>query len=284
MFQPAVAIGGYAGWKIFDRGATRQLQAFENQESVQRELAYFSEKISLISSPEQLIRDRRLLHIALGAFGLDSEIDKKAIIRRVLEEDVGDPGSFANRMNDLRWRSFAASFSAENLKSGRLKLMSVRDSVAERYVERAFEKAVGDADPDFRLAMNFRREVKAIASGVNADRVGWLQIMGQRPIRTVIEAAFGLPASTANLDIDRQRLIFERKSEGLFGVRSASAFLDDANVELALRRFFTKAGAQADASAGVRNAAVISLIAGSPLSAGAQIGRIISNSSAIGLR
>lgn len=279
MFQPAIPISGYAGWKVFERSAARQKAAFEDQAAVQRDLAYFKEKISSIRSPEDLVRDRRLLSVALGAFGLEDEIDKKAFVRRALDDGVLDPRSFANRLNDTRWRSFATAFSAENLALGRFDLSSAREDVAARFIERAFERSVGDVDPNFRLAMNFRREAKAIASSANADRVGWLQIMGQRPLRAVVEAALGLPSSIVNLDIDRQRLAFEQKSEAVFGTASPKAFLEDANVEQALRRFFARSEVEEGPGANTRGAAALSLLGGSALSAGAQIGLLISNAS-----
>ncbi|OFW99583.1 MAG: hypothetical protein A3E78_00340 [Alphaproteobacteria bacterium RIFCSPHIGHO2_12_FULL_63_12] len=279
MFQPAIPIGGYAGWKVFERTVARQKEAFGDQAAVQRDLAYFKEKISSIHSPEELVRDRKLLTVALGAFGLEDEINKKAFIRRALDDGVLDPRSFANRLNDPRWRAFATAFSAENLALGRFELNSSREDVAARFIERAFERSVGDVDPNFRLAMNFRREAKEIASGVNADRIGWLQIMGQRPLRAVVEAALGLPSSIANLDIDRQRQMFETKAAEVFGTSSPKAFLDDANIEQALRRFFVRSEADSGPSADTRGAAALSLLGGSALSAGAQIGLIISNAS-----
>ena len=279
MFQPAIPIGGYAGWKVFERSAARQKEAFGDQASVQRDLAYFKEKISTIRTPEDLVRDRRLLSVALGAFGLEDEINKRAFIRRALDEGVLDPRSFANRLNDPRWRAFATAFSAENLALGRFELNSARDDVSARFVERAFERSVGDVDSNFRLAMNFRREATAVANGANADRVGWLQIMGQRPLRAVVEAALGLPSSIANLDIDRQRLLFEQKSQEVFGTKSPKAFLEEANVETALRRFFARSEAEAGPSNNTRGSAALSLLGGSALSAGAQVGLIISNAS-----
>ena len=280
MFQPAIPLGGYAGWKVFERSVARQKEAFGDQAAVRRDLAYFNGKISSIRTPEDLVRDRRLLSVALGAFGLEDEINKKAFIRRALDEGVLDPRSFANRLNDPRWRAFATAFSAENLALGRFELSSAREDISTRFIERSFERSVGDVDQNFRLAMNFRREIKAIASSANADRVGWLQIMGQRPLRAVVEAALGLPSSIANLDIDKQRSLFEKKAEAVFGTASPKAFLEDANVEQALRRFFARSEIEAGPGANTRGAAALSLLGGSALSAGAQIGLIISNASA----
>lgn len=280
MFQPAIPLGGYAGFKVFERTAARQQDAFAEQASVRRDLAHFRERIGDIAKPSDLVADRRLLAVALGAFGLEDEIGKRALIRRIADEGVLDPASFANRLNDPRWRAFAAAFSAESLALGRFQSAASREDIAARFIERSFERAVGEVDGDMRLALNFRREIKAIAGGANVDRVGWLQIMGQRPLRIVAEAALGLPSSLASLDVDRQRAAFEEKSAAVFGTKSPQAFLDDANVETSIRRYFARASAQAGASADTRGQAALSLLGGSALGAGAQIGLIISNASA----
>lgn len=277
MFQPAIPIGGYAGFKVFERTASRQIDAFADQASVKRDLAYFREKIGDIAKPADLVADRRLLAVALGAFGLEDEIGKRALIRRIADEGVLDPASFANRLNDPRWRAFAAAFSAESLALGRFQSAAAREDIAARFVERSFELAVGEVDGDIRLALNFRREAKAVAAGANVDRVGWLQIMGQRPLRVVVEAALGLPSTLASLDIDRQRAAFEEKSAAVFGAKSPKAFLDDANVETAIRRYFARAATDAGASADTRGQAALSLLGGSAFAAGAQIGLILSN-------
>ena len=53
-----------------------------------------------IASAEALVKDRRLLTVALGAFGLDGEIDKKFFIRKVLEGGTEASDSLANRPYD----------------------------------------------------------------------------------------------------------------------------------------------------------------------------------------
>lgn len=277
MFQPAIASGGYAGWKVFERSAANQLDAFARQTSVRRELAYFRENIAGVADASDLVADRRLLAVALGAFGLDDEIGKRALVRRVLDEGTDDPRSFANRMNDPRWKAFAAAFGFGDLSGPKTGSIAFREEIAVRYIERAFERAVGEGDANFRLALNFRREAKAIASGANADRIGWFQILGQKPLRAIVEAAFGLPASTASLDIDRQREMFEEKSAKIFGDKSPKAFLDDDHVETALRRFFARSAIEAGPSSEVRGAAALSVLGGSALAAGATIGLILSN-------
>ncbi len=258
MFVPLVPFGGFVGWKVFERTAERQFTAFAKSPELQRDLAYFREKIGAVASADALVADRRLLNVALGAFGLETEISKRAIIRRVLEQPPADPQSFANRLNDPRWRAFARTF---GFAGGAPPFSSAgfQREVEARYAERSFERAVGESDANIRLALNFRREVKTIAEGASVDRAGWFQILGQQPLRRVVEAAFGLPASFANLDVDRQRAILEERAEQAFGKRSAAAFASAEAVDATLRRFFLSEAAQSAPTTG-RGATALSLL------------------------
>lgn len=261
MFAPVVPVSGYAGWKIFEKIGPRQFAAFAKTPSLQREASHFLQAAGAVTSAEALLSDRRLLAVALGAFGLETEIAKRGIVRRVLEESVSDPKSFANRLNDPRWRAFSEAF---NFPDGARALSSAasRGDIAARFTERAFERAVGEADADIRLALNFRREIGPIANGVSADRAGWFQILGQQPLRLVIEGAFGLPEAFARLNIDRQRAILEEKSAELLGSRSPAAFLDKENVDSVLRRFFLARTAAQSAAASGPGAAALALLTG----------------------
>ena len=257
-YVPSLVATGYAGWKSLQRSLSRQTEAFGAQPSVKRSIAHFRETISTAKEPGDIIKDRRLLSVALGAFGLESEIDKKAIIRRVMSEGVNDPKSFANRINDPRWRAFAQAFS---FAAGAPAFTSAfKDAIAARFVERGLEAAIGDVDPAMRLALNFRRDIAPIAAGPNAERVGWLQIMGSRPLRAVIEGAFGLPSSLASIDVDRQAEILAEKSAALFGDPSPRAFLDPQNVDAALRRFFAREAVTNGPAAATPGAAALSLL------------------------
>ncbi len=80
-FTPVVPVGGYAGWTFLARTREAQKQAFVASASQQRDEAYFRAKIGGISTAEELVADRRLLSVVLGAFGLEADIDNRYFIR-----------------------------------------------------------------------------------------------------------------------------------------------------------------------------------------------------------
>ena len=79
MFQPIVPTGGLAGWRFLQRTYDTQFEAFSKSVSLQRDTDYFKENIAEATTAEALVSDRRLLTVALGAFGLQVRRDLKQV-------------------------------------------------------------------------------------------------------------------------------------------------------------------------------------------------------------
>ena len=85
MFQPVIPSGGISGWRFLQRTYDAQLETFGQSAQIQRETDHFKEKIAGITTAEDLVADRQLLTVALGAFGLSDDIDNKFFIKKMLE-------------------------------------------------------------------------------------------------------------------------------------------------------------------------------------------------------
>ena len=218
VFQPVIGLGGYPGWLTLQRTETRQREVFEASPSLQRNINYFRENIANATTAEALVSDRRLLTVALGAFGLDEEIGKRAFVQKVLEGGTQQSSAFANRLGEPRYRAFAEAFGYGNVDAGSNVLLdSFREDIIARYKVRAFDRAVGEVDSDARLALNFRREAAALVADNATAETKWFRILGQRPLREVISTALNIPSEAAQLDIDKQQKIFSDKAAGLLG-------------------------------------------------------------------
>ncbi len=249
-FTPAVGAGGLAGFRLLERSSPQQRAAFERSPEIKRNIEYFEANIAKAKTAEDLVKDRRLLAVALGAFGLGDEINKGAYVRRALESDTADGRSFVRRIADARYLEFAKAFGYGDLTNGtNVELSTFKRDIVQRYKQLEFERAVGRADGDIRLALNFRREIAKIANGDDVDKIGVLQILGQRPVRELLTAALGLPQSLARLDIDRQKQLIEQRLEQTFGSDSAAVFKDPKKIEDTIRRFFAIQQTQANAAA-----------------------------------
>ncbi|MEM9705455.1 MAG: DUF1217 domain-containing protein, partial [Pseudomonadota bacterium] len=163
VFTPIVGSGGFLGFQVLQRTQENQRAAFDRSPQLNREIEYFRANAANATSAEALVTDRQLLTVALGAFGLGEEIDKRAFVRRMLEEGVREPTSFANRQADPRYRELVGAFNFDDVVSPpAVSSPEFIEDLIARYKVREFENAVGEVDTDIRLALNFQREIPAI--------------------------------------------------------------------------------------------------------------------------
>ncbi|MEM6439022.1 MAG: DUF1217 domain-containing protein [Pseudomonadota bacterium] len=259
-FQPVVPLGGAPGWALLQRTEDRQREVFDARPDVSREAARFAELIPTAATAEDLVSDRRLLRVALTAFGLEDEIDKRALIQRALESDPSDPQSFANRLVDRRYRDLASAFGYGSLLGPKILDPGFADTITDAYRERRFELAVGESNPDLRLALNARRELARLARTSGVEENGWFAVLGDRPLRAVVEGALGLPEAFAQVDVDRQRDTLEERMQAAFGASSPKAFEDPDVLDDFINRFLIRAEAAAGPTFATPGAAALSLL------------------------
>lgn len=226
-----VGLTGLAGWRVLQRMEARQVEATAKDPVVQRATAYFQENLTAATSAEDLVSDYKMLQVALGAFGLEDDASGKAFIRKVLESDLGDSASLANRLGDKRYLKLAQAF------QDRSDAAKASQAITEAYVQNQFEQRVGEGDESYRLALNARDEVTAFAARTSSDKTMWYEVLGNESLRTVFEGAFGMTSSVANLSIDRQLELFMSASERVLGSSSFSEIAADATLDKLITRY-----------------------------------------------
>ena len=109
-YQPIVPFSGFQGWKFLNRTMAVQKEAFVKSPEIQRDVDYFKANIGKINTAEELVADRRLLSVTLGAFGLDADIKAKAFIRKILQDGTLADDALANRLSDKRYLEMSRIF------------------------------------------------------------------------------------------------------------------------------------------------------------------------------
>jgi len=262
-FQPVVPFGGFAGWSFLERTRDAQQGAFDRSTSIQRSTDAFRERIGSITTAEQLVNDRQLLSVALGAFGLDEDIGNRFFIRKVLDEGTVNDQSFANRLSDKRYFELSKAFGFD-LTPPNTQISTFADDIVDRFKGRQFEIAVGETAPDIRLVLSLERELPQIASRSLSEDGKWFTIMSTPPLRTVFERAFNLPSSVGALDIDQQLSIFKERATVWFGEEGVSQFADRERIDELTRRFFASSESQNGPSSSTRGSAALALLQSSP--------------------
>ncbi len=239
-FQPVIPLTGNAGWAFLERTRDVQEEAFKSSSEIKRKSEYFAQEIGKIQTAEQLVGDRKLLEVALSAFGLEDDIGNKFFIKTVLAEGTVDEDAFANRLSDKRYFELAKAF-AFDLSPPNTVLSDFPKKLVDTFQTRQFEVAIGAQDDNLRLALSLERELVALKDRDLSETAAWFTIMGTPPLRKVFEGALGLPSQTGALDIDRQLEIFRDKSLALFGSTNPTEFSSPDKQEVLIRKFLLRA-------------------------------------------
>lgn len=225
-FQPVVVASGIVGWRFLERTYDTQLDSFTASVQNQRATTYFRENISKVQSAEDLVSDRRLLDVALTAFGLEEDIDNRFFIRKVLEDGTSARDALANRLADDRYTSLSEAFGFGPGETPGTAQPGFVDTLISRFEARSFEAAVGEVDPAMRIALFARRDLPELAGEDSSGRTKWFTVMGEPPLRELFETAFGLPQSFGQLDLEQQLKTFEDRARSVIGDTDVAQFSD----------------------------------------------------------
>jgi hypothetical protein len=203
-FSPIIPAQGLAGWAFLTRTRARQEQSFAKTPIVARDVSHFRAKFAQVETPEALVSDRRLLRVALGAFGLQEDLDNRAFIRKLLEDGTTDRRSLANRLADKRYLAFVTSFAHLTPGSTTGPATDLTERIVTQYQSRAFEIAVGDQDQTMRLGLSLQRELPQLVDQYTSEDARWFGALGNPPLRAILETTLGLPREFGQLDLDDQ--------------------------------------------------------------------------------
>ena len=196
-------VSATVGYELIESSLDKQQAAFENSPAVQHDISYFRSAIAKVTSADDLVKDYRLLKFTLTAFGLDSQINAQALIKKVLNSDLSDPNSLANKLADPRFRQLAQAFNFAAGGASKVQDSAFQDSVVQNYVTAAFEQNAAQTNPGVRLALYFKRMAPTITS--------WYQVLGDVPLYKVMTTTFNVQALGPSDDVDKQSQFLEKR-------------------------------------------------------------------------
>ncbi|MEI4472716.1 DUF1217 domain-containing protein [Frigidibacter sp. MR17.24] len=227
---------------MLNRTMATQKAAYAASGEPARNVEAFRERIAGITTAEELVADRQLLSVALGAFGLQDDINSRYFITRILSDGTTDSTDLANRVSNKAYLSLARvfGFGDGTVHTGD---EGFADLITAQYLDRSFEVAVGDSNESFRFALNAQRELAALATDGSSDATRWFSVLGSKPLRTVFETAFGLPTAFGAIDIDLQLETMRDRADRYFGSRDFAQFSDPDTLDRLVRQYLARADA-----------------------------------------
>ncbi|MFM8800521.1 MAG: DUF1217 domain-containing protein [Tagaea sp.] len=212
-------------WQQLEKTGSQQRERWGKQPSVQREIEYAEKFAAKVKNPEEMINDRRFMSFVLSAFGLESEVDKKGLLRKVLMSDLTDVNSYANRMNDARFKELAQRLDLKGSGVDLVKSEATLTSLTLRYKKNEFDKAQGQATPGMREAIYFKENAARMKSP-------W-DVLGDRTMREVVFKVYDLPREVAIQSVESQGAALTRKVD-------IAKFQDKRWVEKTIQSYLSK--------------------------------------------
>jgi len=103
-------ISASMAYNILSGNMKQSLDRVAAQATVKRDAEYYKDNINKVKDVDDFLGNYRLYSYAMKAYGLDDMTYAKAFMKKVLESDLTDAGSFANKLTDTRYKEFAAAF------------------------------------------------------------------------------------------------------------------------------------------------------------------------------
>lgn len=97
-------------FNLVNRDLPASLDRIAADPIVARDAEYYRGNIGKVTSVDAFVDDYRLFSYAMKAYGLEDMIYAKAFMKKVLQSDLSDEKSFANKLTDQRYRQFAEAF------------------------------------------------------------------------------------------------------------------------------------------------------------------------------
>ena len=85
-----------------------------------------------------------------------------------------------------------------------------------------------------------------IASSASSKNAQWFSLLGNAPLREVVQTALGLPGEIASIDIDKQLETFQERAQSVFGTDDISDFVDPELRDTITRLFLVRASISTD--------------------------------------
>ncbi|WP_422370498.1 DUF1217 domain-containing protein [Hoeflea sp.] len=153
----------YQSYTFYARDLTLSLQRKADDPIVAREAEYYKQTIGSITTLDEFMADDRIYNYAMKAYGLEEMGYAKALIRKVLESDLTDSNSFANRLEDVKYRNLAAAFDfGKTVTSEVVQTTTQIDNLIETYGQ-----TIADNDEVLKQETAYFRAVSATITEVD---------------------------------------------------------------------------------------------------------------------
>lgn len=247
----------YTDYQLISKDLQKSLDRKAAEPIVAREVEYYLANIENVKSIDDFLGDRRLYAFAMKAFGLEDMTYAKAFMRKALTEGVEDKNSFANRLQDQRYKDFVKTFNFARDGEAATTFERARQGTVDNYIRQTLETDAGTDDQGVRLALYFERKASSIK--------GAYDILADTALLQVVRTALGIPETASSGAIDAQAAMIESRLD-----------LESLKDPEGLNRFLKRFTALWDAENNTSSDPALTLFTGASASSGMNVDLLMS--------
>ncbi|MDI7861481.1 DUF1217 domain-containing protein [Rhizobiaceae bacterium n13] len=186
-------VSTYFSYDLIHRDMRASLQRVSDEAIVARQTAYYKENIGKVSTVDEFLDDYQLYSYAMKAFGLEDMTYAVAFMRKVLESDLNDDNSFANKLTDERYREFAAAFNFSTTTA------TVQTDAQLDEMIGLYGQTITDADEAVEEETRYYNVMMGNITSVD-------QLLGNERLRSYVFTAYGIDEKTYSREMVRNVL------------------------------------------------------------------------------
>lgn len=185
----------YLDYNLVVRDMKESINRVSQQKVVERDTEYYKENIGKVTTVDAFLDDYRLYSYAMKAHGLEDMTYAKAFMRKVLESDLNDDNSYANKLSDDRYRNFAMAFSFDKSTT------AAQTGAQEDALIGLYNANIANADSVMNTEVNY---FNAMTAGGNIATVD--QFLQNERLRDYAFPLFGMKPDNFDFTQVRQAL------------------------------------------------------------------------------
>ena len=175
----STTLSTYTSYLISSRDMSASLDRIASQGEVKTDTQYYKDNIGNVKSADDLVGNYRLYSYAMEAYGLSDMTYAKAFMKKVLDSDLSDSNSFANKLTDKRYAAFAAAFNFNNTSA------TAQTSVQEDNTVTAYQDSFDQEETNIETANSDYADQISSVSSVS-------DLLSDSDLKTYVLNAYGM--------------------------------------------------------------------------------------------
>ncbi len=195
------------GYALFKSLTPEKIEAgrvrFAKSGAVSSEVDYFRARAAACETPDDFVKNYRLLRFALTAYSMEDQLRFPARIKQILKDDPGKESALVNRMKSEGYKEINADFAFATEGVKKLQDPAFIDKVVRKFQQAQYETSLGNANPALSDALYFQRKIGKVKSTY--------EIISDPVLFNVTRVALDIPNAAVSGDVRRMKKWIDAK-------------------------------------------------------------------------